>query len=343
MSTNILFTSVTGYIGGSVLLRFLARPDVSSLKITALIRSPEKAAKFATFGVNPVVGSHTDHALLENLASEADVVISIADSDYVPAIRALLRGLEKRHKATGRVPIFIQTSGTGVLADNAKGEHATETVYDDADAAQIESLALSQPHRPVDVELDAADEKGYVRTYIILPSTIYGIVNNKFTAVGIQNPRSIQLPALVNASLARGQGGTVGAGKNLWNNVAIDDIADLYLVLYDSIQKDPHGTGHGREGYYFGENGTHSLYEVGKVIAETLYAAGKGQSPEPTPFTKEEIKQLGEFFAYSALGSNSRAIANRSRSIGWKPRYTTKEMLSSIRAEVEESLKGHKQ
>ncbi|KAG6893210.1 hypothetical protein C0993_001742, partial [Termitomyces sp. T159_Od127] len=51
--------------------------DAASLNFTALVRSAEKAKKFEELGVNAVVGSHTDTALVEKLASEADVVLSI--------------------------------------------------------------------------------------------------------------------------------------------------------------------------------------------------------------------------------------------------------------------------
>ena len=68
-----------------------------------------------------------------------------------------------------------------------------------------------------------AANSGYARTYIILPSTIYGIEKNGFTEAGLQNPHSVQVPALIRASLKRGQGGMVGKGKNLWPNVDIDD------------------------------------------------------------------------------------------------------------------------
>lgn len=65
-------------------------------------------------------------------------------------------------------------------------------------------------------------------------------------------------------------------------------MADLYIVLFDSIRSNP-STGHGREGIYFGETGEHSLYEVGKAIGEAMVALGKSDNPEPTTFTKEEI------------------------------------------------------
>ena len=65
-------------------------------------------------------------------------------------------------------------------------------------------------------------------------------------------------------------------------------MADLYIVLYDSIFANP-STGHVREGFYFGENGEHNLYEVGKAIGEALVALGITDNPEPTTLTKEEV------------------------------------------------------
>jgi hypothetical protein len=67
-------------------------------------------------------------------------------------------------------------------------------------------------------------------------------------------------------------------------------VADLYIVLYDSIVSNP-ATGHGRAGFYFGENGEYTLYEVSTAISEALLALGKGKTLEPTPFTEEEYKR----------------------------------------------------
>lgn len=60
-----------------MLLRFLNHPDASSFNITVLVRSPEKAEKLKAFGVNPVVGSHSDTPLVEELTAQADVVIAV--------------------------------------------------------------------------------------------------------------------------------------------------------------------------------------------------------------------------------------------------------------------------
>ena len=121
--------------------------------------------------------------------------------------------------------------------------YESEKIYDDIDAAGIESLALTQLHRPVDAAITAADAEGasclldhvytgqqdlnffqeYVKSYIIIPATVFGRSKNGFTEAYLQNTHSIQIPALIHAGLDRGQGGAVGLGKNKWGNVHIDE------------------------------------------------------------------------------------------------------------------------
>ena len=67
-------------------------------------------------------------------------------------------------------------------------------------------------------------------------------------------------------------------------------VADLYIDLYNAIHSD-RPVGRGREGFYFGENGERCMYDICKAICEVLVDMGKGKSPEPTKFTKEEINK----------------------------------------------------
>ena len=200
---------------------------------------------------------------------------------------------------------------------------------------------------------------GYTRTYIVFPSTVYGIAKNGFTDAGLQNPVSIQIPYLIRAGLDRGQGGVVGLGLNRWPNVHIDDQADLYIAVFDGARK---GNGeeipHGRDGMYYAEAGEHVLIDVCKRISEVLHSVGQAESPVPTAFSREEclkyfgdgvsapvIKSFARFLTVLQpdwFGSNSRCIAPRSRSIGWKPAYGTNDLLSSIRPEVETIIKSRR-
>ena len=50
--------------------------------------------------------------------------------------------------------------------------------------------------------------------------------------------------------------------------------------------------GHGVEGYYFGENGEHTLLSVGEEIGMVLLDMGLVDAATPTTFTPEEIGKL---------------------------------------------------
>ena len=98
----------------------------------------------------------------------------------------------------------------------------------------------------------------------------------------------------------------------------------------------PNETGHGWEGFYFGENGEHSWYQISRAIGEAMVALGLTTDPEPTAFTTDElVKYFGSETAGLYSGTNARCRADRGRALGWKAPHTTEDMLKSIRVEVE--------
>ncbi|KAF9002122.1 NAD(P)-binding protein [Cyathus striatus] len=335
MSTklNILVLGATGYIGGSVLSQLLNRDDIKSLNITALVRSAEKAEKLRNLGVNAVIGSHFDLPLVEKLAKESEVVFSMASADDLEAIQALLKGLKSQFEDTGKVPIFIHTSGAGVAITPAEGtSDQNAIIYDDADSKQMTSIPRTQIHRQVDLEIVAADEAGYVKTFIVMPGTIFGVAKTKLTELGVQNRFSYPVATIIRISLARGKPAVVGEGKNVWPFVSIEDTSDFYLKLYDSVLKDPH-IGHGVQGYYFAENGEFKFSVVAKKIGEALVELGKATTPDPVPLSKDEL--MNYFKGSMLFGSNCRCRGNRSRSLGWTPKDGLDDFLAGIKAEVE--------
>jgi uncharacterized protein YbjT (DUF2867 family) len=68
--------------------RLLEHPNARSFQITALVRSPEKAAKLESVGVRAVLGSFVELDKLEKLSSEADVVIAMVNFFFVVVRRA---------------------------------------------------------------------------------------------------------------------------------------------------------------------------------------------------------------------------------------------------------------
>ncbi|CAL1702855.1 unnamed protein product [Somion occarium] len=335
MSTRIpiLVLGATGYIGGSVLARLLAHSDRDEFDITALVRSPRNAARLDSFGITTVIGTLEEAGKLEVLASQAHVVFSMADAKNLRAIQAILRGLRKRREDTGDLPLLIHNSGTACLNDDARGMYSSDVIYDDMKPEQIEALPSSQPHRQVDMAIVEADQRGYLRSYIILPSSVYGIVSGPLVNARVQNPYARLMPHFIRCALDRGQVGMVGNGVSTWNNVEIGELTDLYMILLETLLAEPEKAGHGSEGYYFAENGEHTWCELSRAIGVALRQLGISKNIEPTSLNEEEVAKYGGTLGGYALGTNARCRANRARALGWRPTKTTNDMLDSLKAQ----------
>lgn len=105
------------------------------------------------------------------------------------------------------------------------------------------------------------------------------------------NRHSVQIPQMIKVSLKRGQAGTYNEGNNVWPHVHIDDIVQLFEVVFNNA-KDGKGD-HGREGYYIGENGSYVYKEMAKAVGEAMHKRGKAKTAEPAPFRKEDLDAFG--------------------------------------------------
>ncbi|KAJ7589792.1 hypothetical protein C8J56DRAFT_888018 [Mycena floridula] len=328
---NMLFIGGAGYIGGPIMSRFLERPD-SNFNITTLVRPSPKAAKLQArttelpVKIEVVIGSHKELDLVERLSANSDVVFSLADSDDLPPIEAILRGLKKRFKETGVKPDVIHMSGTGCTGDGAEGMFSSDIVYNDMDIAQIESLKPTQSHRDVDLAIVEADTQGYVNTYIILPGAVYGTPGGVLARAGIQNATNLVFTTMLKQSILRGGAIILGEGKNITTSVDVNEIADFMELLFDSITSNQ--AAHGRNGYYFLVNGDATFDEIASVIEDK---AGPRR-----PVTQAELAQYypGRVIINRFFGDNCRAVAKRARAMGWKPIKTAEDFLNALRDEI---------
>ncbi|KAK7465494.1 hypothetical protein VKT23_005469 [Stygiomarasmius scandens] len=263
--------------------------------------------------------------------------MNIANSWVVNWVNNILRGLKKRYETTGNKPVYIHTSGTGLLADDAKGRVLTDIVYDDTDIEQMASIPPDAPHRALDLAIVDADEEGYCQSYIVIPSVIWGKARTELVEDGIQNPHSVPIPTIANATLEIGQAFVLGDGVPRWNHVEVNELADLYVALYDAV-RDPHGTsiGHGKNGYYFAESGECSWMELGEAMGRALHTLDPSRLAIVRSYSPEEESRI------SSWGSNARCKGNHSRSLGWKPRLTSKDFLDSVLPDVERWIKDGK-
>ncbi|KZT66776.1 NAD(P)-binding protein [Daedalea quercina L-15889] len=300
--TKILFLGATGFIGGSVLNRLLKHPKADTFVITTLVRSPEKAKLLEKLGVTAEIASLSDHDKIELFASRAHVIFNAAHSDDLPAVLAMLRGMRKGHETTGQLPVLIHTSGAGELIQRAPSE---EIIYSDLNIEQLKAVPQTAIHRNVDLAVISADEQGYARTLIVMPSLVYGIASGLVFDAGIAKRVSFMDVTLIKAALDRKRSGMVGLGKASWPYVHVDDVAELYIMLFDAIRSEPPSVGHGWEGFYFAENGHNSWLELGKAIGQALVDLGLTENAEPTSFTDEELmKYWGSVVRLSVMHSS---------------------------------------
>lgn len=71
-------------------------------------------------------------------------------------------------------------------------------------------------------------------------------------------------------------------------------MADFFIILFNSVRKSTGEVGHGREGYFFTENGEYTAHDLHRAIGDALFQLGVIKDPEPTAMTDEElIKYVG--------------------------------------------------
>ncbi|WP_343717508.1 NAD-dependent epimerase/dehydratase family protein [Inquilinus sp.] len=285
---TIFLTGASGYIGGAVAVRLLR----DGHRIRGLVRSPEKAARLQALGIEPVIGDLSDTTLLAREAEAADAVINTASADDRAAVEALLDALAGSGKP------FLHTSGTSVVADDARGEWASDRIYDED--TPVEPVSGKAARVAIDRMIVEAAGRG-VRSAVLCNSLIYG------TGPGL-NPDSVQIPALVAQARKTGVVRHIGRGLNIWSNVHVDDMADLYALALDRASAGA---------FYYVENGEASFAEATAAIARRL---GLG-APQPWP-VDDAIAALGFGHAVYSLGSNSRVRGKRARAeLGWAPKH----------------------
>ncbi|MDC7694214.1 NAD-dependent epimerase/dehydratase family protein [Asticcacaulis sp. DXS10W] len=279
---TVFITGASGFIGGAVATRFIRAGHT----VRGLIRDATKADSLRAFGIDPVIGTLSDATLLSEEAKRADVVINAASSDDRAAADVLIGAL------SGSGKTLIHTSGSSIVADEARGE-PSDAVFDE------DTPRSPKPDKEARVALDRAilDAPG-VRSIVLCNSLIYG------DALG-PDARSVQLPRLVDLAKSTGAARYIGRGLNRWSTVHIADVADLYFLAYERAP----------DGFFaFVENGESAFADMVQAIADAL---GLGQA---TGMTSEAAESAwGREVAIFALGSNSRVRAKRARALGWTP------------------------
>ncbi len=283
---RILCTGAAGYIGGSVANRLMQ----SGHHVIGLVRSQKRADQVRRLGIEPLMGSLDDLEVLQQAALEADAVINAASADHEGAVSAFTWALEGSGKP------FIHTSGSSVVGTQTGG-HRVDDIYDEETPFKPSSGRAARA--ALNERILASKERGF-RPIIVCPSLIYGLGHGA-------TEHSMQVPWLIDVARKHGIAKHFGPGENIWSNVHIDDLIDLYARALDHA---PAGS------FYFAENGENSMRELCEAINTMLGFTGQPQAMT----LAEAADEWGENGAKNTMGSNSRVRAKRAGpELGWSP------------------------
>jgi nucleoside-diphosphate-sugar epimerase len=328
-TTNVFLTGATGYIGGGILNEILLKDK--QFKITALVRSEEKANLLQELGVNAIVGTLDDSEIITKAASQADLVIETANCDHLGNAKAIVAGLEKSFKETGKEALYVHTSGSALVIDPAThplGE-LDPNVFDDTDEEQIASLPATNPHRHVDTYI--TERSSSYNLVIVAPTMVFG------PGIGIpsiSNNRSIILPVLIKGVLEQKIVPQYKNGENTWGIVHIEELVQAYKkLIYGLLAGSVKNLG--ANGLYFVSNDEVPFKDMTNKVAEIAYKKGIIPAQEVQRLAKDELEKVfGAMMAFF-LGTSSRVKAKKVKRLGWDPKFGAKDFIDGIQEEFE--------
>ena len=304
MAQKKLFLIGPGFIGGSLLVRLReARPD---LALSALTRRADQAAELAALGIEAVHGSLQDGDVIQQHASQADIIIHAATADDKASALAVVEGIKRRADMSRKV-VYIHTSGNDELLDSARGMKTAsvedKTLSDaEGDAALEERIQADAPHRQVDGPLRALlvneeQEKAYnASTAIMVPPLIYGVGSKPWERI------SIQAPMLARAMMDKGAVKLPSGNTTRWNAVWVHDLVEAYLVLLADLEGRTPGTRPPSHYAFPSEPSPFLWSDLLAAIVGELKAAGHASA-------QTEPRELDEAAFYDFIGGNDNPYA----------------------------------
>lgn len=146
MRDDLSFYNVLrGFIGGTIFNKFLQHPDAASFKITVLVRSSDKADKLKQLQLaaqlEVILGSTEDTSLLESIAANSDVVVSLASS-----VNCLIFSEQASHLRMSEkfLTLFLQVSRTSSTRLLFLPDYSKSYVHSGSQRLQIMFIILFQ-------------------------------------------------------------------------------------------------------------------------------------------------------------------------------------------------------
>ncbi|MFT4057022.1 MAG: NAD-dependent epimerase/dehydratase family protein [Novosphingobium sp.] len=291
---KVLVFGASGYIGGHIARHLVT----SGHSVTGVARSESSAAKMRDEGMTPALANLDDTSSLSTLVGDHDAVIWAAQlmlEDEYRVTSALLDTLAGSNR-----PLLF-TSGTSLMSIPTNGLWDERSFAEDEPFEPRRQIA---PRLEIEALVRASAAKG-VRGIVIRPPMIWG------------NGGCRLISDFYHSARATGAVCHVGRGLNVYSNVHVEDLAELYRLALEK----------GRAGaLYFAVSGEVSYGIMAAEIARTLGVGTRAVTVE------EGCEIWDRFMARIVLPSCSRQRSPRARAeLGWLPREDRLDILEECR------------
>lgn len=117
---------------------------------------------------------------------------------------------------------------------------------------------------------------------------------------------------MIRAALRRRTYLQVGPGTNTWSGVHIDDLTELYGLVFDLALsgKNPNKS---YANFFWASHGTFVWGEINAKLAKIMHQKGLIDTPDVGPVTPDVE------LAYALASHNCRVVSNRAYGLGWGP------------------------
>lgn len=294
---HVLVLGATGYVGRHIAARLVT----DGREVTAVVRSKSRAAFLEEAGVRVVEHDLGDLDVMGRFLDQCDAVVWAAQLMLEDEDR-LMRAYLERLAGSGKA--FIFTSGTSLLSIPTNGDWS-EISYAEEDV--IAPRRQITPRLAIEDFVRASAQSG-VRAIVVRPPMIWG------------NGGCRIISDLYHSARKTGAACYVGRGLNVYTNIHIDDLADLYSRALDS----------GVAGaLYHAGSGEADFREMARAVADALGVSTRSINVE------EAMEIWDRFMGKIVFPSCSRTRSPRARAdLGWTPDPARCDILDECRNPV---------
>lgn len=274
---NVFVTGATGWVGSAVVADLLG----AGHRVTALVRSSEKASALAADGADIVLGTLDDLDVLQNAASRADAVVHTAfNHDFLRDFSLFATNAAQDERAIEALGQALAGSDRALLVTSGlSGLHpgATET----------DRPAPDSPRRS-EAAAKALAERGVRASTIRLAPSVHGIGDHGFVAM------------LARLARETGVSAYIGDSSNCWSGVHRSDAARVYRLALERGATEP---------VY------HAVADEAVPFRDIAAAIGRQLG---LPVEARQREHFGGFAMMVAASMAASSEATRSQ-LGWEP------------------------